>query len=481
MRRKHDLNEPEWMPGPVPKTVAVKVSGRARDEQGNPVAHAMIFLFSSGMLETKLLGQATTDANGSYRIAGQLPVVIKHFDLPLEKEMTPYAPFVVCGFAPRLGLAWSESSSMYALAEPHPDDNQRRVPLGRPIELDLWFPKSATLTGRVVDEKRNPVAGCKVTIDYAELLDEKGEQTGNSAPHVWKFLPASIGLAITNLEGRFLLDRLPDRARFRLNIQRPETEKTLVRLFAKTIDVPGARHLQQPPGAVGNAPAYVALTGDLEISFPKMRRIVVSLVGDDTGLPVAGIDMYSVNENFQVGTVSFGGKTDAAGQVVLWLPPGNRGVIRADPPIQSRYIRTEEGPLFVEPRQGDQSYDLLLKSGCELLIEAVEAGTNKPVPEAFFRMVPIEQPSDPVPIRAKSSNFAPWTNATGTMRATLTPEPGKHYRFEFAGIRQPNMWDFIEPDAVNKEGYASEPATSEPIELKAGSTIRLRFVLRKEK
>ena len=36
--RKHDVNEPEWMPGPIPETVPVKVSGRATDEQGNPVA-----------------------------------------------------------------------------------------------------------------------------------------------------------------------------------------------------------------------------------------------------------------------------------------------------------------------------------------------------------------------------------------------------------------------------------------------------------
>jgi hypothetical protein len=439
----------------------------------------VIFLFSSGVLGTKLVGQATTDASGSYLIAAQLPVVTKHFDMPLPKEITPYAPFVVCGMAQRLGFAWSDSSSIYALAKPNPDDNQGRAPLGRPVELDLWFPKSATLTGRVVDEEDKPVAGCKVTIDFAELVDDTGERTNNSAPPVWQFLPGSIGLAITNDEGRFSLNRLPDRAFFRLNIQRPGTEQTLVRLFAATIGVRNGRHQQQPPGGVSVGLAHAAKTGDLEIAFPKMRRIVVSLVGDDTGQPVPGIDVYSVNENFQVGTVSFGGKTDAAGKAVLWLPPGNCGVIRADPPIESRYIRTEEGPLVVEPRQGDQSYNLLLKSGCELLIEVVEAGTNKPVPDAFFRMIPVEEPLDPVPIRAKSATLEPWTNATGKMRATLMPEPGKRYHIEFAGIRQPNMWDFIEPDAVNKEGYKSNPM-SEPVELKAGTTIRLRFELRKQ-
>jgi beta-lactamase regulating signal transducer with metallopeptidase domain len=479
--RQHDLNEPEWRPGPIPDTVPVKVSGRARDEQGNPVAHAVILLYSAGMLETKLLGQATTDASGNYLIAARLPVVTKHFDLPLLKEITPYAPFVVCGLAPGRGLAWSDSTSMYALAEPNPDDIQGRLPLGRPVELDLWFPKATTLTGRVVDEAGKPIAGCKVQITFANLLDDKGQETTNFAPNVWRALPGSIGLGITDGEGRFLLDRLPDRALFHLNVQRREAEHTFVRLYAATIDKPRTGQEQHPPEALGVGLPHKAKTGDLEIVCPELRRVLVSVFGDDTDKPVAGIDVYSINE--RVRTTSLGDKTDAAGTVALWLPMGESGVIRAEPPIQSGYIRTEEGAPVVEPRLGEQSHHFLLNSGSELLIEAVEAGTNKPVSDACFWKVSTEDALQREPINPSPSLYCEnLTNANGTLRAVFTPEPRKRYRFEFAGIHQPNVPSaFTDPKMTNKHGYSSQPAASDPVELKAGATIRLRFVLSKEK
>jgi hypothetical protein len=74
-----------------------------------------------------------------------------------------------------------------------------------------------------------------------------------------------------------------------------------------------------------------------------------------------------------------------------------------------------------------------------------------------------------------------WTGETGTPRAIITPEPGKKYRFEFLGIHEPNMHAIMNPIMAKKHGFRSDPATSEPIELKPATTIRLRFVLSKEK
>ena len=134
-------------------------------------------------------------------------------------------------------------------------------------------------------------------------------------------------------------------------------------------------------------------TGNLEITFPKLRRIVVSVVGDDTQKPIPGISVYNLSDNFQTGFASFG-TTDAAGTATLALPPGKYRGIRAEPPsIESRYIRTEDGPLDVVPGHGEQPYDVVLKSGCELQIEAVDAQTNKPVSDALFWQIPVEDPS----------------------------------------------------------------------------------------
>ena len=221
-------------------------------------------------------------------------------------------------------------------------------------------------------------------------------------------------------------------------------------------------------------------TGNLEIKFPRLRRITVSLIGDDTHKPIPEISVHSVGDNFQTGFASFG-TTDTAGKTILWLPPGKYRGIRADPRIESRYIRTEEGPLVVEPGPGEQYFDVVLKSGCELQIEAINAATNQPVPGAFFWKIPVDEPSrrDSIDVSTFVSG-EPWTDAAGMFRAVLKPEPTKLYRFQFAGIRQSNMpWAIQHPDAANKQGYSSDPSKSEPVEIEAGKTIRLRFALRK--
>ncbi len=471
-------NNPEWKPGPVPKTVPIVVIGQATDELGKPIGRAMIFLYSSGVLGTKLVGRSTTDAQGNYVIAeSQLPVVTAHFGTVLRSEITPYADFCVCGIAPSLGLAWSQPKSIYAVAEPNPEDIQHRLPLGTPVDVSLTFPKAASVSGRVANEDGQPVAGCKVQIDFADLLDDNGQETGNLCPQVWQFLPGSIGLRLTDGDGRFLLDKLPDRATFRLTIERPECEKTRLALYTATID-----SLNLPPGRklVGglNGPLpHEIKTGNLEITFPKLRRVVVSVVGDDTQKPIPGISVYNLGDNFQTGFASFG-TTDAAGKATLNLPPGTFRAIRAQPAnIESHYIRTEDGPLEVVPGRDEQRYDVVLRSGCELQIEAIDAQTNQPVADALFWQLPVEDPSQREPITVSTFGFgAPWTDSGGMLRAVLKPEQKKLYRFEFAGIREPNT---TRPDAANKQGYSCEPPISEPVELEAGKTIRLRFALRR--
>ena len=75
------------------------------------------------------------------------------------------------------------------------------------MDVNLTFPKAASLAGRVTDEDGQPVAGCKVKIDFADLLDDNGQETGNLFSASWQLLPGSIGLNLTDSEGRFLLDK----------------------------------------------------------------------------------------------------------------------------------------------------------------------------------------------------------------------------------------------------------------------------------
>jgi hypothetical protein len=68
-------------------------------------------------------------------------------------------------------------------------------------------------------------------------------------------------------------------------------------------------------------------------------------------------------------------------------------------------------------------------------------------------------------------------NEKGEMRAVLRPEPGRRYRVRFTGVHEPNMPAGITAEGANKQGYEAFPTQSAPVELKGGTTIRLRFIL----
>jgi hypothetical protein len=481
VRRKRGPNDPKWKPGPVPEAIPVSVSGQARDEEGKPVPRAQVFLFTTGILEPKLVAQATADEEGRYSIEGGWLAVVREYPgkTPLPKEITPYASFAVCGTAPGRGLAWSDRHSIYALAEPRPDDIQGLLPLGQPVELDLTFPRAANLAGRVVDEAGEPVAGAKVQVLGADLLDAAGRETNNTLHNVWKVLPGSIGFAATDDAGRFAMDRLPDRACYRLIVTRPETDHTTVALNAATIDGPDTSHGELPLGAFNGREPHKVRTGDIVITFPRIRRIALSVVADDTHRPVAGIRVWTLADDLQTGIHS-GSISDRDGRLILGLPPGQYPGICADPPVESNYLRTYQRPLVVRRGDGDQAHQLVLNSGCEVQVRVTEAGTSKPVAGVVFWRFPVEHPDQLAHLRSSTSRIGDLrTDESGMGRAVLPPEPGRRYRLRFAGIHEPNTPQWINPEAAKTRGYTADPAESRSIELVGGKTIRLWFVLHK--
>ena len=119
-------------------------------------------------------------------------------------------------------------------------------------------------------------------------------------------------------------------------------------------------------------------------------------------------------------------------------------------------------------------------TGAELIIEAVGVRTGNPVAGAFFWKAPEDLPEETQNIETSTTwSSEPWTNAKGEMRAVLPSEPGRRYCFRFAGMYEPNKPAGITADAANKQGYEAFPSQSAPVELKAGTTTRLRFILHK--
>lgn len=120
------------------------------------------------------------------------------------------------------------------------------------------------------------------------------------------------------------------------------------------------------------------------------------------------------------------------------------------------------------------------KPGFELILQAVGTRPDTPVAGAYFWKAPEDQPGATQHIR--TSTFwggESWTDAKGELRAVMAPEPGRRYRFRFAGIHEPNMPPSINPQMARTQGYEAFPSQSAPIELAPGQSVRLRFVIRK--
>ncbi len=135
----------------------------------------------------------------------------------------------------------------------------------------------------------------------------------------------------------------------------------------------------------------------------------------------------------------------------------------------------------MKPGEGAQPYVLRQKAGVEVIFRAVETGTGNPLPNVYFWQAPEDKPEESQLVQTSTfwMGWEEWTNAKGEMRAVLPPEPGKRYRFRFAGFRDPHRSPGTDEESANKKGYQAFPTQSAPVEMVGGTTVELRFILRK--
>ena len=479
-RRPRDPNAPPWQPALVPATIPIRVAGVARDEAGKAVAGATITLYTITDKGSKPAGTATTDAAGRYIIRdAMLPVSSSFGGHPFPKEITPYASFILSGLAPGLGIAWSPQQSMYALKEPNPDDIQGRLPLASPVVLDLTFPKAAVLKGKVVDEDGQPVEGAKLQVMDCRPARRRRPRD-EQPPGVRLEGPARYRRPRRHRSRR----RLPHRGTCRPGMlldqrESPRDRQRDLGLLRRDDRRPGhdpravaPRRLQR----AGTARGQDQSDHDHLPEDPADRR---HRGGRRHRQARRGAGVYTLGDSLAMG-IGSGGTTDAAGKVLLGLPPGRYKGIVSDPPIETSYIRTYQRPLVVERGEGAQPYEIRQKAGVELIFRRSGSDRASRCADAFFWKAPEDQPEETQQIETSTFRSGePWTDAKGELRAVLPPEPGRRYRFRFAGIHEPNMPSGINPATANKHGYEAFPTQSVPVELIAGKTIRLRFILRK--
>src|SRR5262249_807083 len=154
------------------------------------------------------------------------------------------------------------------------------------------------------------------------------------------------------------------------------------------------------------------------------------------------------------------GVTDAAGQLLLRLPPGEYRVV-GDPPRTTDYIRTSQS-LIVAKDLAEQPLEFRMKAGCVLILEAVDEATGKGIPGLEFM-----QEAE----RFGTSVVQRWTYYYD---GTRTDDAGKFRAVVVPGKRRVQVAD-VHPayEPVDKDGKV--------VEMPAGKTVTVRFPMRRKK
>ena len=150
----------------------IDISGRATDASGHPIVEATVYVIDTNRRWTNgkspLLATVTTGLDGRFLARGvALPVwTPPDSPIPVAEE----GRFQVAGTAPRFGMTWHELASYRPGARPGGAADHRGASdpevfyRGEPIAIDLTFGPSASLEGKIVDDRGRPLTGIKVQV-----------------------------------------------------------------------------------------------------------------------------------------------------------------------------------------------------------------------------------------------------------------------------------------------------------------------------
>lgn len=458
---------------PRDATEPVSLSGRALDQDGNPVADAVIYL-ASLVKANRIFGKTVTDAQGRYEFRNAL-LPIARFGSIGEAE---HCTFQVFGRKEGLGFAWTPRRSLFLHApaenlqsrttEPIPKPNERYLP-GDKIELDLTFPASARLSGQVVDDRGAPLKGVELIIWGCQRLSsghfawsEHFEAISNAllSPGL---VPAEMRIRETDDDGRFEFDDLPAECRFRIRVR--TTNGPTREIWAATTDAPQPVDPRSPE----------ILIGDLKLIFPRPLDVPFHILFGDTGLPAAKVLVRTYDQS----GLGDKGSTDEQGRVTLRLPPGQHK-IDLSPVRGTAYFSTPHilNPVPVgfevgtEPRQKPLVFRLRPAAAIDVTVVDAETGEGIAYVDFWEQLAPNEPQSRNLPA------FQSWDPETGTIWAPppLTDSDGKLRALLEEGEHRVGVGLRSIPP-----GYEAVETDGLVVDCRIGRPVQLKFTLRKRK
>jgi len=465
-----DAKEPVKQDGET--AALIRLSGRARNMAGAPVAGAKIYIVSTNIIDRQL-AETTTDPDGRYSF--------RDVKLPIHQPARVDAggTLQVYGEAEGHGFAWHGMRHYWPRPRPADrpkDDSEFGFYQDEAIELDLTFRPAATLSGSVKDEKGRPVANARLSLSSLDYLETEEREFHHNYREFWAqyLAPPRFREVRTDDEGRFTFRGLPaDTAGFAV-VEHPDFASQS--FFAAITDKPITEYryisvssVSIVAGKMVRMPIWetrTVRTSPLDMTVYSVRRVVVEVVMDDKGTPAKEVRIgASSGVDFATGTHAHG-KTDDRGRVELKLPPGNYQLV-ADPPRGTSHIRTYS-VLDVTSEPSEQTAKLQLEAGCILILEAVDADNGAPIADVSF-WCDIESENGKRGRTGVQSSTTrvdhPVTNAKGELQAVVLPGERRY------GVG----WHPL------PKGYrADRGSDSQLVKCEAGKTIRVQFKLTRE-
>ncbi len=449
-------------------TYPVTIKGVARNEKGEPIAQAKVYLLSTLYEDLHRVAETTTDVNGKYAFdETPLPVALRE----RNAGATAQGSFEVLAIAEGYGFAWRPQKALFVAPRPERDnlipagDLPQRFWLNDPIELDLKFLAAASISGRIADELGRPIAGVKVELRLCERIHDGIARGTLSSPDIYQLtalnqpddVPAAVKIRTTDSEGRFEFTALPPECLFWFDVRHPD--------YAR-MDVWAATTSDQLPKLGGHTPI---LTGPLQLTFQAVRDAKVRVVFGDTGGPAPGVYVGGS----RVG-VSASRTTNEQGEVTLRLPQGDFNV-ELLPATGTPYLVTnpkEKLTIGAEPASKAAVFEL--RRACVLDVLIVDADTGVPIPDVDLwidgRQNPDEIGSEVV---RSDFHFRSWHPPVADVERPVSDKHGKLRALVEPGLRRLG--------AVHRKrpaGYTPDQG-GQLLDCEAGATLMVEFRLHK--
>ncbi|HEY3964945.1 MAG TPA: M56 family metallopeptidase [Planctomycetaceae bacterium] len=457
---------PETALGSTKKLYPVTVTGQALDPTGKPIAGAKIYLGSCAA-DWKRIAETTTDAAGRY--------LFEKVDLPIEPKNVnnglDVGAFEVFGQARGFGFAWRPRATYFPVPRSESGldsksvttlDPRERFAADDEIELDLTFSAPSTLSGRIVDERGNPIPETRLAIRFCEPLEAVPGRhalaftTLNETATV----PAEMKLRTSDADGRFEFAGLPINCRFRIDVRPPKFPSRQV-WGATTTDV---QHDYQ------GAPVHI---GELRLEFVTPLEIPVQVLLGDSDEPAAKVFVDGWNQQNDSNQT-----TDGLGRATLRLPPGEYRLhllpAFGTPYLPSAHDHELDRPFVINDLPSAKPIVARLRPAAiiEVTVEDQTTGKGLPNVDVWQVVAPPARPGRPPhrelvivksfeAVTRISHHDSPRTDPQGKVRVFV--EPGVHTIG--VGLESfPETHFVVEPDGKS-------------ITCAAGETVQVRFAM----